>query len=507
MSGLSPRERAFLDEAFERLRTTRRTFTDQEALQSAKLEGYDLRLSFDERFARAEPMQGNIRPHWRLAEQVLANTRLLHELQEGTWDGRNLDEKLLELEQEDQQSYTFYPHDTRMFLNRQGAWEATGERQITLPLGLQEELDTFKERLHASWLALQAPLTVGQVLAMLEELGWQHEGIASVHRCIRSWLLTTAQFRRVGSDYWIPVELLPAEVQHTRLQVPPVRTSGGATDQPTSIDVDLAALTDEEQGRKRQQEKIIFKGTATKSQAVWTATLLSAQVISGFIPIPKAMRGVYPPVMPGEERITVIKGLWYEDATALWLWLDRTHHRLYGPDLLDKIGWLEAGSKLRIVWDADEGIVFHDAGLDQDVQREQTRLRDLVELKKQRGGVGENYRQAVQALLTGTPEGLTFKEIVHTISQRQNHEVARTTIRSVLGSGGFIHRGERWFAAPDTRIGARQLKEALLETLVPQPEQDRALSLSHHEYVQTRVKAIHNRLQEITSALREDTKP
>ena len=54
MSKLSPNEKAFLDEAYERLRTTRRTFTEKEALHSARLEGYELKLSFDERFARAE---------------------------------------------------------------------------------------------------------------------------------------------------------------------------------------------------------------------------------------------------------------------------------------------------------------------------------------------------------------------------------------------------------------------------------------------------------------------
>src|SRR5205085_972150 len=148
------------------------------------LEGYDLRLSFDERFAIAEPRQGQVPPHWKLATQTLANTRLLNELKADTWDGRNLDEKLLELEQEDQLHYTFYPHDPRMFLNRQGAWEASGERQITLPLGLKEELDSFNDGLHTRWLEMNIPLTIGQILSILEDLGWQHDTLTSVHRCI-----------------------------------------------------------------------------------------------------------------------------------------------------------------------------------------------------------------------------------------------------------------------------------------------------------------------------------
>lgn len=501
MSELSRNEKALLDEAYERLKTTRRTFTEREALQTAKREGYDLKLSFDERFARAEARQGSILPHWKLAEQTLANTRLLNELIAGTWDGQHLDEKLLALEQEDQQHYTFYPHDPRMFQNRQGAWEAAGERQITLPLGLKEELDTYKDRLHTRWSELHTPLTVGQILAILEELGWEHDDIASVHRCVRAWLLASSQFRRVGLDYWMPAEHLPSEVQRTRLQVLPVRASSEPADQ--SVPEGGSQATDEERDRRRQP--IVFKGTATKTQVEWTATLRSIQQIEGFLPIPRAVRGIYPPIAPGEEGISVLKGLWHEDASDLWIWLDRTHHRLYGPDLLDKIGFLPAGLKLHIQWNADQ-IVLREAGLDQDVQREETRLVDLEELSKLRGGIGESYRQSIQALLMAAPEGLTFKEIVLALSQRQNHEVTRGTVRSILNSGGFIQHQHRWFAAPDATKGAKQLREVLLETLVPQAEDDEQVSVSQDEYLRTRVMAIHQRLREITGVLRGDIK-
>jgi hypothetical protein len=431
---------------------------------------------------------------------MLANTRLLNELKAGTWDGQNLDEKLLQFDQEDQQHYTFYPHDPRMFQNRQGAWEATGERQITLPLSLEEELNTFKEPLHAHWSALHAPLTVGQILAILEELGWTHDSITSVHRCIRAWLLTNQQFRRVGPDYWMLAEQLPPEVQRTRLQVLPVRMSALATGE--SIAEEENPATSAGQDRKRQEEQITFRGTATKTQVAWTTTLLSIHLIEGFIPVPKSVRGIYPPTSPGEEGTSVLKGLWHEDATELWIWLDRTHHRLYGPDLLDKIGFLPAGLKLRIEWNTDQ-IVMREAGLDQDVQREETRLVDLEELKRLRGGPGESYRQAIQAILMDAPDGLTFKEIVVALSQRQSHQVTRRTIRSILSGAGFIQRERRWFAAPDAMRSAKQLREALLETLVPQAEEGEQKPMSHNEYVRTRVAAIHQRLQEITEELIE----
>ena len=163
--------------------------------------------------------------------------------------------------------------------------------------------------------------------------------------------------------------------------------------------------------------------------------------------------------------------------------------------------------RLQIQWNAEQ-IVLREAGIDAEVQQAETRLVDMEELKKLRGGLGESYRQAIQAILMAAPNGLTFQELASAINQRQNHEVARGTIRSILSGGGFIQRERRWFAVPDTMRGARQLREALLETLIPQGEESEGeqLLLSHHEYVRTRVQAIHHRLQEITRVLRENRK-
>jgi hypothetical protein len=145
-----------------------------------------------------------------------------------------------------------------MFLNRQGVWEASGERQITLPLGLKEELDAFTDQLYARWVELNAPLTIGQVLTILEELGWRHDNLASVNRCIRAWLLSTEQFRRVGEDYWIPAELLPPEIKRTRLQVLPIRVSAAEALQHLHEGGQSAEAMHGEQERKREQ--IILKG-------------------------------------------------------------------------------------------------------------------------------------------------------------------------------------------------------------------------------------------------------
>ncbi len=506
MSGLSPEEQAFLDAAYERLKTTRRTFTEREALNEARLEGYDLKLSFDERFSSAEKRLGQIPPHWKLAGQTLANTRLLNELKAGTWDGRNLDEKLQAIDQEDQLHYTFYPHDPRLFLNRQGAWEASGERQVTLSPDLKNALDGYKDRLNARWLELNIPLTIGQILSLLEEMGWRHDELSSVHRYLRAWLLTNEHVRRVGEDYWIPTVLLPPEIKRTRLQVLPVRASAEEARQAQQEHAQHnSASNGEREERVRKREQIIFRGTATRTQATWTATLLSIHLIEGFIPIPREMRGIYPPPMPGEERISVLKGLWYDDGSDMWIWLDRIHHRLYGPDLLDKIGFFSAGVRLTIDWNADV-IILREAGHDPEVQQEETRLADLEELKQLRGGRGESYRQSIQTLLLNAPAGLTFKEIVLAVRERQRHEVRRSTIRSILASGGFIQRAQRWYAATDAALGARKLKEALLETLLePQEQESEQPVLSHQEYVRTRVVAIQKRLRAITDMLREES--
>jgi hypothetical protein len=45
-------------------------------------------------------------------------------------------------------------------------------------------------------------------------------------------------------------------------------------------------------------------------------------------------------------------------------------------------------------------------------------------------------------------------------------DVHRGTVRTLLYAGGFVQRDGRWFAAPQSEIGARKLRAALVETLV-----------------------------------------
>ena len=340
MSEFSPEEQAFLDEAYQRLRTTRSTFTDKEALQSAFDEGYDLDMLHDPRFARAELKQGDIPPHYRLAEHTLANTRLLNELQAGIWDGYNLAARLAELDSAIEPAqdgvtklhHVFYPHDARVFQNRQGAWEAYGERQITVPLDLKTELDALLVGLKKRWLQINMPLTINRIIELLREQGWKQSERPNVARYLRAWLLSTSQFQRVNQDYWILQELLPPAIQQTRLQVQPLHIPDQLQEQaqkPAENTINAGVE------RKQTIESFMVTGTATRSHVSWTTYLRTINLNEGFLAVPKAMQVIYPPQFPGESTQTVIRGRWYTDNTMLWIWLDRIQHRLYGPDLLE----------------------------------------------------------------------------------------------------------------------------------------------------------------------------
>jgi len=141
-------------------------------------------------------------------------------------------------------------------------------------------------------------------------------------------------------------------------------------------------------------------------------------------------------------------------------------------------------------------------GHDEEVQNEESRLVDLEELAALRGGLGESYRRSLQAILQEAPEGFTFAEIVKALRERQQHEIHRGTIRALLYSGGFIRKDHRWFPASDTRAAARQLRAALLETLVQGEQEESTQPLSSSDHQRTRIRAIHKRLAEIVNELR-----
>ncbi|HCI80964.1 MAG TPA: hypothetical protein DHW02_14890, partial [Ktedonobacter sp.] len=127
-----------------------------------------------------------------------------------------------------------------------------------------------------------------------------------------------------------------------------------------------------------------------------------------------------------------------------------------------------------------------------------SRLVDLDALSILRGGLGESYRSSLQDILTAHPEGLPFATLVKALRECQQHDVHRGTIHALLTGGGFEQRERRWFAAPDSDIGARQLRHAFVETLVLQAQPEEK-GVEHD--TKTRVRAIRARLAEIVEQL------
>jgi hypothetical protein len=189
----------------------------------------------------------------------------------------------------------------------------------------------------------------------------------------------------------------------------------------------------------------------------------------------------------------------YDTGDDVWLWLDRDHNRLCGPDLADHLAWCEAGQRLRLEW-TPEVIVVRLLDVDPEVQREEARLVDLEALAELRGGLGESYRRSLQIVLSEAPDGLTFADVVEALRARQGHEVHRGTVRALLSSGGFVRRDGRWFVAPDDADGARRLRRALVQTLTDDrsaPSAGRAISPS----AAATIGAICARLTEIIAEL------
>lgn len=438
--------------------------------------------------------------HWRLASHTLANNRLLNDLLSGNWDGRDLDGKLAALDSEDQQHYVFCPLDPRLSLNKQGMLEpAERERTVTVPRQMKAKLDQLGPLLLAHWRETGTePWTVRAITNALKQLGWQDGDMNNAWLYVRSWLLGWQQVVCVGQDYWIPADQVPQETKQTRLQVMPIRATDSAGNASAPV---FPSIPNKQTGHaKADESQVMLSGEATATQATWSVRLRTVNLLEGFIHIPASARGAYPPPVPGEKEQVALRAVWFEDNTHFWLWLDRTRNQLYGPALADKLGWLYAGDIIRVEW-APDVIVLRIIGHDEQVSSEEARLVDIEALATLRGGLGESYRRSLQAILQEAPEGLHFAQIVRALRERQSHEVHRGTIHALLHHGGFLQKDHRWFAVPDSDASARQLRMAIIETLIPEELNGHPTS-SHQERLHIRVKAIHSRLSEIVTDLR-----
>ena len=197
MSKIPDELRQLLDRALSRLETTRRTYSEREALEAVWQAGYDFPIQSDPRFALASNPVGKRHRHWRLASHTIANGRLLNDLLVGTWDGHDLDRKLEALDAEDQQQYVYCPIDPR-FEERDRILEPSErERTIALPPVLKATLDALGAALLAHWRAGGAePWTVRQITETLGQLGLYEAQQPNSWLYVCAWLLSWAQVVR-----------------------------------------------------------------------------------------------------------------------------------------------------------------------------------------------------------------------------------------------------------------------------------------------------------------------
>ena len=497
-----------LDEVVERLSSSRYTFTEEEAFQPLWERGIELTPQSDpqERFVLAFEADGKHQRQWRLSTQALANNRLLDALRSGEWDGRDIEAELNRLDTEDQVHYVFCPSDPRFITLPNGTRvPADLERNIVLHPETRAELDALGKGLVEQWRTEDAkPLTVLQITERLGALGWSEASARNGWLLVRAWLSGWSEVSRVGQDYWIPNDQIPREPQRTRLQVLPVGSGLRTieTEEPVTVLKSSSDLPEHKATPTLHKTPLIPGKAVIASTERWSYPLRTIHLLEGFVPVPPQVRSAYPPRAVGEGDREVLRGLWYDDNEPLWLWLDRNQDRLYGPDLAQKLAWLEAGDVLQGQW-TPEGIVLRITGHDDEVQREESRLVDPQPLRDLRGGIGETYRQSIQAILSEHEEGLTFAQVVRALRERQGHDVHRGTVRALLYAGAFVQRGGRWFAAPQSEVGARQLRAALVETLVEEESEEGGEESNEDESRLKRVRAIKGRLGELVGRLRE----
>ncbi len=493
-----------LDAAVARLASWRRTFTEAEALSTVWEAGYEVAPQSDPRFCLAREADGKYPRQWRLAQHTLANEKLLDALNTGAWDGRDVDAQLARLDGRDGGHHVFCPLDPRFAQGDDGRLEpADRERPVALSAATRAALDALCPALLARWQAAGGePWTVRQVTETLSALGWPDASAREGWLQVRAWLLARPEIVRVGQDYWLPALQLPQPPRRARLQVLPVLDPAVANLPPAPAEFPAALAPTEAVEITPPVELVPLRaGEPAASAASWVVPLRTVHLVEGFLPVPESARTIYPLRSPGEDETTALRGIWFATGDRLWLWLDRTHDRLYGPALADQLAWCESGDLLHVEWTGDS-VVLRVSGHDAAVQAEETRLIDVEALAALRGGLGESYRRSLQAILADAPEGMPFAAIVAALRERQGHAVHSGTVRALLYAGGFVQRDGRWFAAPQPEVAARSLRAATIAAMVHPVSSADPLPVTPGERLATLAHAIHLRLSELVAVLR-----
>jgi len=457
--------RGRFDVAVERVCVNRRTFTEEQILRSAWDEGYHIQLTLDSRFELATEACATQEPHWRLQDHILANDRLLERLWNRDWDGRNLDIELEKLDAETSAHHVFCPVDVRFEQTAEGLWRPTiRETDIEVPADVRAALDSLAPALVEEWQrsAPEEPWTFTGIIQALSNLGWEgaHRRDGWLH--VRSWLATRSEIARANTDHWVLCGLWPTPPHPERLRVRPLYSQTSRPEGELHQAANIEIPSGGEDPSYRHTVELI--PTDLQSEVVgssWVTTLRTFNLVGGYLTVPPQARSAYPAAYPGATAEVLILAKWCETGDNLRVWLDKTTHRLYGPDLESQLGWCDTGRKLRVKWLPD-ALLFILEGIDLDIHREESRLVDLDEIGHLRGGLSESYYKSIEQALKAAENGLPFRELVEAVRARQQHNVSGRTIRALMSAAGFICQDNRWVEHRDPRSARRSIRRATI---------------------------------------------
>lgn len=411
----------------ERLHSQNRfTFEEAEVLGDLWRQGQEIRLREDSRFVPIEAR------YWRFRQHKVANVELYNLLLDELWDGSDLVNKLAELDTATI-FHIFCPQDDYLTITAmpQGYYtlSLSNSTPLTEPTTGQKEA---LERVSSGWLQISQLYTTNEMLVELKKLS-----LSSLPDLptIENWLIKQPEWQRVSLDQWLPRQYLPTlSLKTARYAVLPV--SNTASLLMTSSKVFAMDTSSEE--AKSDDVSVKFTSntdsssplTALPTSVTWHTTLRTYHLNEGILSVPSSARTLYPHVRKLSNLIA-LPSLWYEDNTVLIVWLDRNHHKLFGPDLQARLELLAAGVVLQVTW-TQHNLLFSQVGEDTQVAEEEARLIDVASLAEVRTTQLESYRSSLRLLLTNNPQ--SFTTLYQQLCIRQQHTVNQNTVRSILSA-------------------------------------------------------------------------
>ncbi len=445
------------------------TFAEHEVLKLLWQEGEDIRLREDSRFQEVTFPEPLAETQWRLAMHTVANQHLYNLLLDELWDGHDLFHCLEKFDKDTNNSafHIFALSDERLLLTQTENYQyhltlRETTTAVELTIGQKSLLDQLLSQLldHLPQEETK-PWTTSSLLEELRRLAHPLKALQEVlPTALENWLLHKEEWVRVGVDSWLPKSKLPTTTTRHRYAVPPVFTSADNLVVSTAMP-DLMS----EKDLAWDSSQMVEEPESLNKGVRWRVILRTFHINEGSLSVPKQARSFYPHARRLSNTI-VIPGLWFTDASDITLWLDRTKHQLFGPDLQDQLAFLEAGTILEITW-TTFGIRFYTVGLDPKVAEEETRLVDLSCLSQLRSSTLESYRASLRAIMSEQNKTLSFQEVYEALCERQQHKPNRVTIRTILSSSPefvFVKAEGKWSLKPGiaSDIGAKFLRRSIM---------------------------------------------